>query len=259
MPKPIAIVRKPSTSMGECLLTHMQRESIDHDLALRQHAAYREALARVGCEVVEIEPANDCPDAVFVEDPVVVVDELGVIARPATDSRRRERSSMEAALKPYRELAHITPPATIEGGDVIRVGKTLFVGRGTRTNDAGVAQLRSNIGPLGYSVIPVPVTGCLHLKTGACSIGKNRVLVNADWVDTSAFTGVELIPVSGDEPWSANGVLVGESIVVPAGAPKTNAILRGLGLEVHEVGLSEMQKAEGSATCLCVLLGADES
>jgi dimethylargininase len=120
-----------------------------------------------------------------------------------------------------------------------------------------VRQLREHVGPLGYEVIPVPVTGCLHLKTGACSIGKGRVLVNADWVETSAFEGVELIPVSADEPWSANGVLVGESMVVPAGAPKTSAMLRDLGLEVHEVGLSEMQKAEGSATCLCVLLNAD--
>lgn len=257
MSKPIAIVRPPSTSIGDCLLTHMQRAPIDHALAMRQHEAYCDALARVGCEVVRIEPANDCPDAVFVEDPVVVVDELGVIARPATDSRRRERASMEAALKPYRELAHITSPATIEGGDVIRVGRTLFVGRGTRTNEEGVRQLREHVGPLGYEVIPVPVTGCLHLKTGACSIGKGRVLVNADWVETSAFEGVELIPVSADEPWSANGVLVGESMVVPAGAPKTSAMLRDLGLEVHEVGLSEMQKAEGSATCLCVLLNAD--
>lgn len=257
MPKPIAIVRPPSTSIGDCLLTHMQREPIDHGLALRQHGAYCEALTRVGCEVVKIEPANDCPDAVFVEDPVVVVDELGVIARPATDSRRRERASMEAALKPYRELAHIQAPATIEGGDVIRVGRTLFVGRGTRTNDEGVRQLREHVGPLGYEVVPVPVTGCLHLKTGACSIGQGRVLVNADWVDTSALKGVEVIPVSADEPWSANGVLVGDSIVVPAGAPKTSAMLRELGLDVHEVGLSEMQKAEGSATCLCVLLNAD--
>lgn len=259
MAKPIAIVRPPSTSMGDCLLTHMQRQAIDHELALRQHAAYREALERVGCEVVRIDPADDCPDAVFVEDPVVVVDELGVIARPATDSRRRERSSMEAALKPYRELAHITSPATIEGGDVIRAGRTLFVGLGTRTNEEGVSQLRSHVGPLGYEVIPVAVTGCLHLKTGACSIGSGRILVNADWVDTSAFDGFELVPVSPDEPWSANGVLVGGSMIVPAGAPKTSAKLRGLGLEVHEVGLSEMQKAEGSATCLSVLLGVSDT
>lgn len=257
MGKPIAIVRPPSTSMGDCLLTHMQRQPIDHELAMRQHEAYREALARVGCEVVVIEPADDCPDAVFVEDPVVVVDELGVIARPATDSRRRERASMEAALKPYRELAHITAPATIEGGDVIRVGRTLYVGRGTRTNDEGIRQLREHLAPLGYEVVPVPVTGCLHLKTGACSIGHGRVLVNADWVDTTAFGDQELIPVSADEPWSANGVLVGEAIIVPAGAPRTSAKLRELGLEVHEVGLSEMQKAEGSATCLCVLLDAE--
>ncbi len=257
MPRTIAIVRKPSKTMGDCLLTHKQREPIDHELALRQHAAYRAALARIGCEVVEIPATDEFPDAVFVEDPVVVVDELGVIARPATDSRRAERPSMEAALTPYRELAHITAPATIEGGDVIHIGKTLYVGRGTRTNDEGVNQLRAHIGPLGYTVIPVPVTGCLHLKTGACSIGDGRVLVNSAWVDTSAFEGLELVEVTPDEPWSANGVLVGGSIVVPAGAPKTSATLRGLGLDVHEVELSEMQKAEGSATCLCVLLDED--
>jgi len=240
--------------MGDCLLTHKQRESIDSDLAQRQHRAYREALVAIGCEVVEIDPANDCPDSVFVEDPVVVVNELGVIARPATDSRRAERPSMERALKPFRELAHIEAPATIEGGDVIRIGKILYVGRGTRTNDEGVAQLRSHIGPLGYTVIPVPVTGCLHLKTGACWIGGNRVLVNSDWLDVSAFEGREIIEVSPDEPWSANGVLIGKKIVVPAGAAKTSAMLRSFGLEVHEVALSEMQKAEGSATCLSVLL-----
>ncbi|MEZ6241688.1 MAG: arginine deiminase family protein [Phycisphaerales bacterium] len=254
MTRHLAIVRPPSASMGDCLLTHREREAINLDLARRQHAAYREALTKLGREVVVLEPADDCPDAVFVEDPVVALDEVAVIARPATESRRREIPSLERALRPYRELAHIQAPGTLEGGDVVKIDRTLYVGLSTRTNQEGIDQLRALIAPLGYTVHGVPVTGCLHLKTGASHVGGGRVLVNADWVEVSAFVGCETIPVDPEEPWSANGVLLGTSVIVPAGAPGTNARLRDLGLEVHEVGLSEMQKAEGSATCLSVLL-----
>lgn len=254
MTRHLAIVRPPSASIADCLLTHREREPIDLALARRQHAAYREALARLGREVIALEPADDCPDAVFVEDPVVALDELAVIARPATESRRREIPSLEAALRPYRELTHIRDPGTLEGGDVVRVGRTLYVGLSTRTNQEGIDQLRALIAPLGYTVHAVPVTGCLHLKTGASHIGGGRVLVNAAWVDADAFAGRQTIPVDPAEPWSANAVLLGDRVLVPAGAPGTTARLRGLGLEVHEVGLSEMQKAEGSATCLSILI-----
>ncbi len=257
MTRHIAFVRRPGASIGDCLLTHRDREGIDLDLARRQHAAYREALSRLGREVIELEEADEHPDAVFVEDPVVALDEIAVIARPATESRRREIPSLEAALGPYRELAHIAAPGTLEGGDVVRVGRRLFVGLSSRTNQAGIDQLRAHIAPLGYEVHAVPVTGCLHLKTGASHIGHGRVLVNRDWVDADAFVGCETIDVDPSEAWSANAVLLGEHVIVPAGAAKTCARLRALGLNVHEVGLSEMQKAEGSATCLSVLISVE--
>ncbi len=254
MPRDIAIVRPPSDAIADCLLTHKDREPIDLPLARRQHAAYREALSRLGRELVALEASAEHPDDVFVEDPVVCLDEIAVIARPATESRRRETPGIEAALRPFRELARIREPGTLEGGDVVRVGRRLFVGLSSRTNQAGIDQLRDLIAPLGYEVHAVPVTGCLHLKTGASHIGHERVLVNAAWVDADAFHGCETIGVDPDEPWSANAVLLGDDVVVPAGAPKTSQKLRGLGLGVHEVGLSEMQKAEGSATCLSILL-----
>jgi len=249
-----AIVRPPSARMGECLLTHLDRAPIDIGLAREQHSAYANALAEAGLALIRLDPIDDCPDSVFVEDPVVVLDELAVVARPATDSRRAERESLETALRPIREIARLEAPATLEGGDVIHAGRDLFVGVSSRTNEEGVRQLREKVGPLGYTVTGVPVTGCLHLKTGACHIGGGAILANPRWVDTGAFGDREVVGVSEDEPWSANGVLVGETIVVPAGAAKTSALLRERGLKVVEVGLSEMQKAEGSATCLSVLM-----
>jgi dimethylargininase len=197
------------------------------------------------------------PDAVFVEDPVVVVDEVAVIARMGAESRRKEAASLAEALAEFRPLRYLREPATLEGGDVMRVNKTLFVGLSPRTNEAGAAQLAAELAPFGYEVRPVAVRNCLHLKTACCSLGDEAVLVNRAWVDTALLRGLKLMNVAEDEPWAANVLRIGQTVLVPESFPLTEAILRRAGLQVRTLNLSELQKAEGSVTCLSVLFESE--
>src|ERR1044071_3555120 len=163
-----AITRAVSPSMNRCELTYLERQEIDIDRAAAQHRCYCQWLERLGARVIALSPEPDLPDAVFVEDPAVVVDEVAVMARMGAESRRPEAESLGAALAPFRPLHWMEAPATLDGGDVFRAGRTLFAGRSQRTNDQGIAQLRAVLAPFGYDVRPVDVRGCLHLKSGCC-------------------------------------------------------------------------------------------
>jgi len=165
-------------------------------------------------------------------------------------SRRNETNALEPIIAAYRQTHRMTAPATLEGGDVIRNGRTLFVGRSTRTNDAGAEQLRAFTEPLGYTVVQVDVTGCLHLSTGASCIGDDLILANPGWIDTAAFEGCEIIPVEPDDPWAGNTMRINDVIVMPASSEPTAAMLRSKGYDVRTVDISEMMKAEGSLTCM---------
>jgi dimethylargininase len=191
-----AIVRGVSPAMNRCELTYLERREIDIARAAAQHAEYVRCLEDAGLEIVPLPAEPDLPDSVFVEDPVVVVDEVAVIARLGAESRRREAESMAVALAAHRRLWRMTAPGTLEGGDVFRVGRTLFAGVSRRTNAEGIAQLREAVAPHGYEVRPVEVRGCLHLKSAACPVGPRTLLVNRHWVDVAPFEGHELIDVS---------------------------------------------------------------
>ena len=250
----LAIVRPVSDAMQRCELTHLDRAPIDVALARRQHAEYVATLARLGCTVHELPPAHHLPDAVFVEDTAVVLDEVAVLTRPGATSRRQEVPAMSAALARWRSCVAIEAPGTLDGGDVLRVGRTLYVGGTPRSSAEGAAQLAAAVAPHGYRVEVVPVRGCLHLTSAVTLVAPDTLLVNPDWVDPAHWPTLRRIDVDPGEPQAANALEIGGRVVMPASFPRTQARLSSAGLEVVPVDASEVQKAEGGVTCCSVLL-----
>jgi len=246
---PIAITREVSRSLGACELSYVDRVAIDVERAAAQHEAYRRALASLGCNVVSLAAEHDFPDAVFVEDVAIVLDELAIVTRPGAPSRRAEVASMARELARHRTLKTIEPPGTVDGGDVLVIGRTIFVGESARTNADGIAQLRAIADAAGYSVQPVPVRGCLHLKTAVSEIAEGTVLINRGWVDPAAFAEFRQIAIDPGEPHAANGLRVGDAVLYPASFPRTLERLEAAGVAPVIVDLSELQKAEGAVTC----------
>ena len=251
----IALTREVSPDIGRCELTYLPREPIAAAVAAAQHRDYRSALADLGCEVVALPAEPGFPDSVFVEDTAVVVEEVAVILRPGVASRQGETPAVAAALAAYREIAMIGAPGTVDGGDVLRIGRTLYVGwaDGGRSNATGVAQLEAALAPFEYRVQAVPVRGCLHLKSAVTLVAGDTLLVNREWVDAGAFAGVGFVDVDPGEPRAANALLVGGTVLYPASHPRTAARLVKRGVVVRTVDVSELEKAEGAVTCCSVL------
>lgn len=252
----IALTREVSQSIERCELTHMDRQPIDVGRARAQHAAYEQALRDAGCRVKRVPPATGCPDSVFVEDTAVVLPEIAVITRLGALSRRSETPAVADALREYRPLAEIEPPGTLDGGDVLVVGRRVFIGQTARTNSEGLGQIRSILAPLGYDVKSVPVHGCLHLKSAATALTGALLLVQPLWVDPDAFHGVTVILVDPDEVQAANALSIGTQIVYPAAFPKTTERLAARGLRVLPVDVDEIAKAEGAVTCCSLVFQA---
>ena len=250
----VALTREVSPAIARCELTHLAREPIDVARARAEHAAYERRLAEAGCRVERIAPAPDLPDSVFVEDIALVLDELAVLTRPGAESRRAETPPVAAALTRHRAVVRqIEAPGTLDGGDVLVVGRDVFVGVSGRTNDAGIAQLAAILAPHGYAVRGVPVRGCLHLKSAVTRVGERLLLINRDWVPADAFGAFELIDVDPAEPYAANALLVGERVIYPTAFPRTRERLERRGVRVLAVEAGELAKAEGAVTC-CSLL-----
>jgi dimethylargininase len=247
-----AITREVSPAIGQCELTCIERRSIDVDLAREQHAQYRQLLTELGCTVIHLRAEPTLPDSVFVEDGAVVLDELAVLTRPGAESRRGEVPSLRAALTPYRPLVELTPPAILDGGDVLRIDRTIWVGLSTRTNRAGIEQLQQFVKPHDYEVRTVEVSGALHLKSAVTVAADNTVLLNPEWIDP-VFDGYRAIAVDPSEPSAANVLRVGETTVVSSSYPRTAAQLDAHGIQCRSVASSELAKAEGALTC-CSLL-----
>lgn len=252
----IAVTRPVSASLAECALTHLARLPIDLDRARHQHAAYEDALRSLGAQVIRAPVADDLPDAVFIEDTAVVLDEVAVITRPGAESRRREPAPVAAILSEFRPLQHIQPPATLDGGDVLRVGRTIYVGLSSRTNQAGMEELASLAGVFGYRVVPVPVTGCLHLKSAVSQVDERLVLLNPRWVPVESFSGLEHLAVAEDEPGAANALRAGGAVVYPDHYPSTAGRLARHGIQVVTVPSDELAKAEGGVTCCSLVFRA---
>ncbi len=252
----IAITRPVSASLGECEITFIEREPIDLPLARRQHAAYEVALERLGARLVRLPPADDFPDAVFVEDTALVLDEVAVIPIMGAGSRRGETAEVARCLTAYRPLHRLEPPATLDGGDVMRAGRTLYVGLTARTNRAAVEQLERATAPHGYRVVPIGPTGCLHLKSACTCLGRDVVLANPDWIDVSCLTGLDIMAVAPEEPFAANALAVAERLVYPGDFPKTRAALERRGFEVITLDTAELRKAESAMTCMSLVFEA---
>ncbi len=249
----IAITRQVSPSFDQCELTHLARTPIDIPLAESQHAAYEAALRSLGFEVVSLPPAAELPDSVFVEDAALVFDEVAVLTRPGAVSRRQETGAVADVLSDYRTVVAIEPPGVLDGGDVLRLGRQVFVGISSRTNPQAVDQLANFLAAWEYQVIPVPVTGCLHLKSAVTRVGETSLLINRNWVNREYFPGWQLVDVHPDEPGAANALILGESVIYPSAFPLTRDRMTAAGIQVTALDVSEILKAEGGVTC-CSLI-----
>lgn len=250
----ICLTRVVSPRLADCQLTRLERVPIDARLAASQHAAYERALVAMGGRVVRLPELRDEPDGVFVEDTAVVLDEVAVLTSMGAPARRAEVESVAGALAGYRPLTRIELPATLDGGDVLRIGRTLYVGRTTRTNDMAIRRLGEVLAPYGYRVLGVEVHGSLHLKSACTALGRGAILANRAWADLSPITGFEVVDVAPDEPEAANALSLGDAVLLPAAFPATAERLRGAGFEVVTVEIAELQKAECGVTCMSLLV-----
>lgn len=252
----IAFTRPVPDSLVHCELTHIARTPIDVANARRQHAQYEAMLGSVGCDVRSLPALHDHPDSVFIEDTALVFDECAVITRPGAESRRGETAAVAEALRPLRRLYHIEGPGTLDGGDVLRVGKRIYVGASTRSNEDGARQLADALSPHGYSVTRTPMRDCLHLKTAVSTLPHGVLLLDPRCVDEASFDGARAIHVHPDEPEAANVLSVGDVVILPASAARTRAALDDAGYTTMFVDASELAKAEGGLTCCSLLLSS---
>ena len=252
----IAITRAVSRSIVNCELTHLERIPIDIENARQQHHAYEEALRALGADVRSLPEEPDLPDSVFVEDPAIVLDECAVLMRPGADSRKPEVESIAKALAPYRTLYRVQPPGTVDGGDVLTVGKQIFVGLTTRSNQSSIDQMQAFLKPHGYTVRGVPVIGCLHLKSAVTQVAEYTLLINPAWVKKTDFPGMDFIEIDPSEPAAANVLMVGGNTVYQPNYPKTLARLEAAGIHPLLVDASELAKAEGALTCCSLIFEA---
>lgn len=245
----LAITREVSPALARCELTHVARQPIDPERARDQHHRYERRLTDLGCAILRLPAEPDMPDSVFVEDVAVVLDEIAILTRSGAPSRRPEVVAVAEAVRPYRPTATIPSPATLDGGDVLVLEKTIFVGRSSRTDARGVDELCRIVSPFGYEVRPVSLSGCLHLKSAVTRISDDGVLIHPGWADPGAFAAHDRIEIEPSEPFAANALLVGGTVVYPSAFPRTLRRLEARGIRVVTVDVSELAKAEGAVTC----------
>lgn len=249
----IAITREVSPSIGRCELTHLVRQPIDVALARMQHRQYEEVLTALGCEVYRLSATPELPDSVFVEDIAVVFDELAILTRPGAPLRRSEVPAVAELLSHCRKLVAIAAPGILDGGDVLRIGKRVWIGLSERSNRAALDQMHTVLASLGYAVEGVSVTDCLHLKSAVTQVAEDAVLVNPAWVDGALFAGLDVIAVDPVEVYGANALLIDANVIYPTAYPRTRERLERRDIRVHTVDVSELIKAEGAVTC-CSLI-----
>jgi dimethylargininase len=253
MPSNVALVRRPSSRMAEGITTHIDRVPADGGLAARQHAAYVDAVTAAGWEVREVAPADELPDSAFVEDTVVVFGDLAVLARSGAAERRAEVAGAEEAVRALGlEIARIEAPGTLDGGDVLQVGSTVYVGRSGRTNGEGIRQLRRHAATRGRTVVPVRLHGVLHLKSAVTALPDGTCVTHdVSLFDASPFPTLRRVP---EDAGSHVILLGGGALVMAASAPRSAELFDDLGFDVVTVDIGEFEKREGCVTCLSVLI-----
>lgn len=248
-----ALTHRPSPLLGECQLTYIDRTPIDLAQASAQHQAYCASLQAAGIQVQVLATSLDLPDSAFVEDCALILDELAVLTRPASPFRQPEVERLAPVLAGIRPVVRIQSPGTLEGGDVLCIGKNLYVGVSTRTNPAGITALREIVQAHGYRIIPVPVPGSLHLKTACTALDDETLLVNPEWVDLSDLKELRILPVPKEEPWAANVLRIGERLWAQSAFPHTLEMLLRAGYIVEAIDCREFLKAEAGLTCLSLV------
>ena len=252
----IAITRQVSPAINQCELTHIERKPIDYERARAQHKQYEDALRSLGIKVISLDAEPGLPDSVFVEDVALVLDECAIMLNPGAASRRPEVASAEKALAPYREIFRIQPPGTVDGGDILTVSQTVYVGISSRSTEDAIDQMKAILEPRNYEVRAVRVTGCLHLKSAVTQVSEDTLLINPEWVSKNDFPGMQFIEIDPSEPYASNAVLVDRTIIYPSSFPKTQAKLQAVGIRMIIVDADELAKAEGAVTCCSLIFKA---
>lgn len=246
----IALTRGVSSRIDGCELSFISRQPIDFHRAVRQHRNYQELLKNLGVSVIEIPADDDCPDCCFIEDTAIMLDELAIICRPGNAVRRLEVHGVLPSIRKHRdEILTIEEPATLEGGDVLRVDHTLFVGLTQRTNREGIDLLQKYVAPHGYTVKLVEVSGALHLKSVCTAVDEHTMLAEPTRVELAAFADFDVIEVPPDEWMAANILLVNRTVCMHSGFVETKALIEERGYDVRTVDISEFLKAEAGLTC----------
>jgi dimethylargininase len=249
---PRAFTRAVSPRLADCALTHLDRLPIDAARAANQHAAYEQALAEAGATVTRLPELPDQPDGVFVEDTAIILSGAAIITRPGALSRAAEADSTAVALAGHLEVRRLAS-GRLDGGDVLHVGRMLYVGLSSRSDADGAVELARLATPLGYTVVPIELDACLHLKSAVSLVADSTLLINPQWIAACLFGGVEAIDVHPDEPFGGNAVSIGGRVIMPAANSRTAERLRQRGFEVVEVDVSELQKAEAGVTCMSLI------
>lgn len=247
-----AITRAVPDSFANALAAVRPDPPIDVALARTQHAAYCAALAAAGAEVVVLAADEACPDCVFVEDTAVIAGDVALIARPGAASRRAEVEPVAVALAATHRLVRMTAPATLDGGDCMRVGDTIYVGRSARTNAEGIAQLAAAFPTFRVVALDLPAN-VLHLKCVCSPLGADRILLADETIDPARFA-VPAVRIPFAELYAANAVAIGADVIVAQGFPRTRDALAHAGFRVHAVPVSEVRKADGSLTCQSLIV-----
>lgn len=244
-----AITRKPGENFARGITT-VDLGPPDYTLMVYQHARYIDILRSLGLEVVVLDTLEAYPDAYFVEDTAVVLPEVAIIANPGAMSRNGEQHAIEPVLSKYRIVKHIKPPGTLDGGDVLQVGKQVFVGISQRTNKKGAEQFGMIVSEYGYNWTPIMVESGLHLKSSVNFVGKNSLIITQDLADLEQFQTYMLIVPEESEAYAANTLWVNDTLIMPKGFPNTKRRLEYLGLPIIELDVSEARKMDGGLTCL---------
>jgi len=251
-----AITRGVSPAIVNCELTFIARAPIDLAKAIEQHRGYEQVLEKFGAKVISLPAEPALADSMFVEDPAMVLDEVALIFPLGTVSRRAEAASLAKLLSQLRETKFVQLPGAAEGGDILRVERRLFAGLSKRTNAEGIRQLQTIVEKYDYTVMAVPVSGCLHLKSAVTFLGRNTLLANRNWFDATTMPGFEWIDVAPEEPHAANALAFGDTVILPASFPLTRTRIEARGFKVLPLDISELQKAESGLTCSSLLFDA---
>lgn len=251
-----AITHSPSSLLNNCELTFLRPEKINFEKAKRQHKNYCQMLEKCDVKVLVLNKNTDLPDSAFVEDTAIVLDEIAIITPMGVASRQNETKLIEIELEPFRPIVKVESPAKIEGGDVLRIGKNLYVGNSTRTNTKGIKALAKIVKPFGYKVIEVKVHNSLHLKTACMALDDETILFNPKWFDSEVFKDFRKIEISSNEPFAGNILKIKDTICIHSGFSKTREIIEKLGFKTKKIDISEFLKAEAGLTCLSLIFNS---